>query len=150
VSEPPDYTGQYNTALDPMREVQFQNWMQQRSQQTGRPAANDLYDYDMRGAWLSGVSPDPETGHLPDTFKKPNHPTFSNQSQYSTDATPGGQWMQQGDGWAFQPSTTNLQSYGAAGLRDYFQRVEPGNTLAFAEPFAPPSLNQILMPRVTP
>jgi hypothetical protein len=146
--DPPDYTGQYNTQLDPMREAQFQNWLQQRSQQTGRPAGNDLFDYDMRGAWLANAQAT-ANGHLPDTFKKPNHPTFSDQSQYSTDATPGGQWMQQGDSWAFQPSTTNLQSYGAAGLRDYFQRVEPGNTLAFPEPFTPPNLNQILLPPVT-
>lgn len=147
--DPPDYTDQYNTALDPMREAQFQNWLQQRSQQSGRPAANDLFDYDLRGAWQAGLTPDPR-GHLPDTYKKPNHPTFSDQSQYHSDATPGGQWMQQGDGWAFQASPTNVQTYGGSGLMDYFRRVEPGNTLMLPEPYTPPSLNQILLPKFNP
>jgi hypothetical protein len=144
--EPPDLTGQYNTALDPMREAQFQNWLQQRSQQTGRNASNDLFDYDLRGAWANNAQA-AENGHLPDTYKKPNHPTFSDQSQYSTDATPGGQWMQHGDGWAFQASPTNVQAYGGSGLMDYFQRVEPDSTLFLPEPYTPPSLNQILLPK---
>ena len=30
--------------------------------------------------------------HFPDTYKKPNHPTFSNESLYSTPEKPGGKW----------------------------------------------------------
>jgi hypothetical protein len=30
--------------------------------------------------------PSAENGHWPDTFKKPNHPTFSVESQYATGA----------------------------------------------------------------
>ncbi|MCK5788524.1 MAG: hypothetical protein KAH32_05975 [Chlamydiia bacterium] len=30
--------------------------------------------------------------HLPDTYKKPGHPTFSDQSLYSNEKTPGGHW----------------------------------------------------------
>jgi hypothetical protein len=41
------------------------------------------YDYDLRGAFKAGLTPDPKTGHWPDTFKKPNHPTFSNESIYA-------------------------------------------------------------------
>ncbi|HXK19672.1 MAG TPA: hypothetical protein VNG33_17800, partial [Polyangiaceae bacterium] len=40
-------------------------------------------DYDYQAAERAGVKPDPATGHMPDTFKKPNHMTFSNESQYS-------------------------------------------------------------------
>ncbi len=40
-------------------------------------------DYDYRGAYLAGILPDPNTNHWPDTFKKPNHPTFSNESKYA-------------------------------------------------------------------
>lgn len=31
--------------------------------------------------------------HFPDTYKKPNHPTFSNESIYSTPENPGGFWV---------------------------------------------------------
>ena len=40
------------------------------------------FDYDYRGAFKAGVAPG-EDGHWPDTFKKPNHPTFSTDSQYA-------------------------------------------------------------------
>ena len=30
--------------------------------------------------------------HFPDTYKRPNHPTFSNESIYSTPEKPGGSW----------------------------------------------------------
>lgn len=40
-------------------------------------------DYDLRGAYKSGMVQDPETNHFGDQFKKPNHPTFSDQSQYA-------------------------------------------------------------------
>ncbi len=48
-------------------------------------------DYDLQGAFLHGVTPDPVTGHFPDTWKKPNEPTFSNQSIYANlpGANPG-------------------------------------------------------------
>ncbi len=36
-----------------------------------------------------------ENGHWPDTFKKPNHPTFSVESQYAKgpDAAKAGRWQ---------------------------------------------------------
>ena len=40
-------------------------------------------DYDLRGAFKSGLTKDIQSGHWPDTYKKPNHPTFSNQSIYA-------------------------------------------------------------------
>lgn len=39
-------------------------------------------DYDYQGAFLHGARPGPD-GHWPDTWKKPNHPTFSNESIYA-------------------------------------------------------------------
>ncbi len=45
--------------------------------------SDDGRDYDYRGAFKAGVTPD-DAGHWPDTFKKPNHPTFSTDSQYVT------------------------------------------------------------------
>ncbi len=72
-----------NTKLTPREEAQFVDWKQ-------RYAPDDSgEDYDLRGAMKAGFKPDPETGHWPDTFKKPNHPTFSDQSQYAKHGTPG-------------------------------------------------------------
>ncbi len=79
--------GSYDTKLSPTQEQAFTAWKQHY-------APNDSgMDYDLRGAFKAGLTPDPQTGHWPDTFKKPNHPTFSNESQYSTPENPGGHWQ---------------------------------------------------------
>jgi len=68
----------FNTMLSPDQERAFQSWKSQN-------AANDSgADYDLRGAYLANMQRDPENGHMGDRFKKPNHPTFSDQSQYAT------------------------------------------------------------------
>ncbi len=70
----------YNTKLSDDEEKKFQIWK-------AKYAPNDSGDdYDLRGAFKAGLKPDPKTGHWPDTFKKPNHPTFSNESKYAKDA----------------------------------------------------------------
>lgn len=69
----------YETQLDPQQEMAFGAWK-------NKVAPNDSgEDYDFRGAYKAGITPDVESGHWPDTFKKPNHPTFSDQSQYAKD-----------------------------------------------------------------
>jgi hypothetical protein len=117
----PDMTDQYNTPLSPDEETAFQQQF---------PDPSDNFDYDMRGAYKAGATKDP-SGHLPDTFKKPNHITFSDQSQYhGKDGYEGGQWAKRPNGtWSFAPGPTNLQHYGPNELSDYFNRVEKGNQL---------------------
>ena len=47
--------------------------------------ANDSgYDYDYKGYWkqYGGFDTNAANGHLTDEFKKPNHPTFSIESNY--------------------------------------------------------------------
>jgi hypothetical protein len=67
----------FNTALSPQEESKFREWK-------AKYAPHDSGDdYDLRGAFKAGLEPDPKTGHWPDTFKKPNHTTFSDQSQYA-------------------------------------------------------------------
>jgi len=40
--------------------------------------------------------------HFPDTYKLPTHPTFSTESKYSNNTTPGGTWVEYPDGpWVF-------------------------------------------------
>lgn len=78
----------YDTPLNQQEESEFQQWKQ-------KYAPNDTgEDYDLRGAFKEGLEPDPKTGHWPDTYKKPNHPTFSNESQYAIgeDAKKAGHW----------------------------------------------------------
>ena len=52
-------------------------------------------DYDLRGLYESNPNVTPSSNmHFPDTFKLPNHPTFSNESKYYDSVTPGvgGYW----------------------------------------------------------
>ena len=126
--DPYDFSARYNTQLSPQDEARFLQWAQANNR------LRDLYDYDLRGAFLSGAATAPN-GHLPDTFKKPNHPTFSSQSQYSgREGYIGGAWNQDANGaWTFQPGPTNMMSPDA--LRQYFQRAEPGNRLLYPKAY---------------
>jgi hypothetical protein len=133
VQEAPDMTSMFNTQLSPSDEAAYQAW----ANSTGK--GGDTYDYDLRGAWKDSAQA-ASNGHLPDTWKKPNHPTFSTGSQYSTGDTIGGSWQQDrydtlgGPGqvapWSFDASPTNVQMQGAQGLRDYFNQREPDSILA--------------------
>lgn len=78
--------GQFDTILSPAEETTFRKWKQKH-------APNDSgADYDLRGAFKAGFKPD-EKGHWPDLYKKPNHPTFSDQSIYAKDAPDkAGRW----------------------------------------------------------
>lgn len=86
--------GGYVTKLSKDDEAKFTKWKR-------RYAPNDSgEDYDLRGAFRAGVTP-AANGHWPDTFKKPNHPTFSEESVYSQrdPSLPAGRW----DGENFLP-----------------------------------------------
>ena len=74
------------TPLAPTEEVMFQDWAKRNNVRLD-PGWNE--DYDMRGLWKAnpGAVPDAR-GHWPDTYKLPNHPTFSDQSQYATPDAP--------------------------------------------------------------
>lgn len=110
----------YNTQLSPEQEAQFRAQF---------PDPHDLYDYDLRGAFAAGATK-AANGHLPDTYKKPNHPTFSTGSQYSRGPQMGGTWSDLGNGkWAFHASPVNLQYASPYELKDYFGRKEQGNQL---------------------
>jgi hypothetical protein len=87
---------------------------------------SDDYDY----AAYRAKHGDPEPGkHLPDEFKKPNHITFSDESIYHSEETPGGKWSRVGNVWHFAPSDYNLQQYPPDVLREYFKTVEPNAVL---------------------
>jgi len=73
-------------------------------------------------------------GHAPDTYKFPNHPTFSKESMYSNEETPGGEWMENPNGsWKFKASSTNRKNMSKEEMQDYFNQVEPGNELEYKD-----------------
>lgn len=80
IAPPAPLATPYDTQLNAPEESKFQAWKQQYA------PSDSGADYDLRGAFKAGLTPDPKTGHWPDTFKKPNHPTFSDQSQYASAA----------------------------------------------------------------
>ena len=62
------------------------------------------------------------TLHGTDKFKKPNHPTFSNESIYhGKNGFTGGKWEKTKDGWDFYPSTTNRQFMNIPTLKNYLR-----------------------------
>jgi len=99
-------------------------------------------DYDTKGAFDAGASPDAR-GHLPDTYKLPNHITYSDESIYSKekDAPPPGKWV--GDdkkGWEFHASQTNIDNAGGEDkLKDYFKNKEPSAKLVLPESSSTPA-----------
>jgi len=119
---PTDLSEEYNTPLSPTEEAQFRRWLALLP-----PRLQSTADYDMRGAWKADAKA-AINGHLPDTWKKPNHPTFSSESQYSKGT--GGKWSPAGgDNWVYWASPANLKYRSASGLSSYFQQAEPDATL---------------------
>lgn len=123
-----DFTSRYNTPLNRDEEAAFQGWLAQTNRES------DLLDYDLRGAWKANAQA-AANGHLPDTWKKPNHPTFSDESQYNgQDGYKGGQWVQDNTGrWGYYAAPTNLENYGAVQLQQYFQKREPDSLLVYPD-----------------
>ena len=73
----------FNTKLTDEEELEYQQWYEDMKSQ-GYILDGDVgYDYDFRGAFKAGYSPSEVGGHWVDTWKKPNHQTFSNESIYA-------------------------------------------------------------------
>lgn len=111
----------------------YQDWLSKNNLKD-----KDRFDYDIQGAYMAGINPS-ENGHLPDTFKKPNHPTFSEESMYhgATETykddpdyiTEGGYWEKDGSKWNFTPGKSNLDHHSTQDLIDYFKKYEPDSRL---------------------
>lgn len=120
--EEQDFTDQYNTQLTPEEEREFQAWAKAEGRQ------GDVFNYDLRGAWKeiqSGTMSEDARGHLGDKYKKPNHPTFSDQSIYSTEENRGGHWSVENGKDVFVPGR-ELSAAEANYLQQYFAEREPG------------------------
>ena len=102
----------------------------------GKNILDEEHDYDLRGYYKAGgqlATPGGNPVHLPDTFKKPNHPTFSDESKYSGPGNEGGHWIKdkQGNYIGFQAGPANLQYHTPEDMQAYFSKYEPGLKLSF-------------------
>jgi len=97
----------------------------------------DSKDYDMRGYFRDQMeekgsfTKNAEGQHYPDTYKKPNHPTFSEESIFhGMNGHEGGRWEKNSDGsFTFFAGPTNLKNHTPDSLIDYFSKYEKGNKL---------------------
>lgn len=114
----------YDTKLTPDQEKGFQAWK-------AKVAPHDSgVDFDWRGAYLADLKPD-SRGHYFDTYKKPNHPTFSTGSIYSTPEHPGGVWAPDASGkMTYTPSQWMMKDQSRmADLQKYMVAKEPESAL---------------------
>ena len=116
-----DFTSLYNTRLSRDDEIAFAY-----DKATGAFGIcyDDMFDYDIRGAWKAladGCMGIGSNNHLGDTYKKPNHPTFSEESIYHCrDGFYGGHWFEiEAEAYIFVPGLTNF--YSPYALAHYFE-----------------------------
>lgn len=122
--------GDFNTQLSPEDESAFQAWKQQYAPRDSGA------DYDLRGAFKAGLTPDSATGHWPDLYKKPNHPTFSDQSIYAKDRPElAGRWN--GDQFV-PPSRANQDIQLPASVTTSQQQQYDADIAAGRRPAFPP------------
>lgn len=92
-------------------------------------------DYDYDAAKAAGVKQD-ERGHWPDTYKFPNHITFSDESIHNKGGA--GHWEDLGkDQWSFTPGSENLKHHSMDEIREYFKKNEPDAQLVEPKQDAP-------------
>lgn len=105
----------YSTPLSLRDEAAYQLWKIQNAPRDSGA------DYDLRGAYLANMQRDPDNGHMGDRFKKPNHPTFSDQSQYAVGGQRerAGHWVgPEGPDQTFVPPVATRAAGGRAGYAD--------------------------------
>lgn len=124
----------FNTQLSPDEQAAYQQFLAE-SAANGRDLSRDSQDYDLQGWFKSNMGASAPSGHFTDQFKKPNHPTFSDQSQYSGSSLngmplTGGQWSEAGGRDVFTPSADMLRNtHSLTGLMEYMKQVEPNAVL---------------------
>ena len=134
------FKNKFNTELNAKENAVYQQWLAAESKVRGKDMSREDEDYDLRGYWKSMVGtakPTGEKGHLTDTWKKPNHPTFSTGSMYHGMPDPSGGSWEAGKwtgsdqaGWSFEPSESMLKkTHNPRMLEKYFAEREPNSIL---------------------
>lgn len=80
----------YDTPLTKEEQDKYQEWVTaMKLAKKLNPNADEKFDYDMQGFWKNEVQKNTAQGqsgsaenHFTDTYKKPNHRTFSEESKY--------------------------------------------------------------------
>lgn len=118
-------SGLFNTRLSPEDEAAF------RLQPIGRQM--DTWDYDPRAEFEGGgFAAYADNGHGGDYGKKPNHPTFSEESKYSNPLHPGGRWAES----AFIPSPSMYADEPRMrGLLDYLKGPAENGKVQMISPY---------------
>ena len=111
-----EFLNRWNTTVPPEKVKAYRAYLKKYNKGTGY---DDAEDYDIKGAFMAGEHPGPD-GHMTDRFKKPNHPTFSKESQYHGKQYQGGRWNEAEH--TFEPGASNLKYH--PDLSEYFKRVE--------------------------
>lgn len=104
--------GSETTPLSPEEEREYRAWLRHYQPRDIDPATGEPHEdvkYDYRGYWKAHQGPGSrgmlpvqfEGAHGPDTFKQSEHPTFSQESQYSRGPHEGGMWL--GETFLAQP-----------------------------------------------
>jgi hypothetical protein len=85
--------GPYETTLAPAEETNFRQWVKDNKVPFNPAAPPQAEDYDMRGFYraymkgdpkaVTGINPVDHKLHFGDYWKKPTHPTFSQESQWA-------------------------------------------------------------------
>ena len=120
---------EYNTPLEDIPDMKrYLDWAVKGK----KNPLDEEQDYDLRGYYKAGGKLT-EGAHLPDTFKKPSHPTFSEESRYSGPGNEGGKWVRdrKGNYVAFRAGPANLAHHKPEDLQAYFDKYEPGTKLIF-------------------
>lgn len=113
---------------------------------TDRGLAIRKPDYSYAVAELLGKGGLGKDGHSNDVGKLPNHPTFSNQSAFSSPGTEGGVWGNVNGVTAFEPSVSQVLGRGemsVKGLANYMKRREPGVLLKVPAPVSPEYFDKV-------
>lgn len=127
-----DFTDRYNTKLSAGQEKKYQTWLKEQGERLGYDLGKDSYDYDMRGLFKENGGADLERGHMTDKHKKPNHPTFSDESEYhGQDENEGGKWGKKDGRDTFEPGATNQKYWPREDLQNYFKDMEPDTDLVY-------------------
>ena len=121
------------TELGNKKEQQFQDWYAETAANLGLDPNPDAYEqaYDYRGYWLNNRDADISSPdfHFPDTWKQPQHPTFSNESVYAKGIDGVGHW----DGDKFIPGYFNNVMMATAPKRPAVVEEAPSSPYAPSE-----------------
>ena len=105
----------------------YYDWARNTSSNLGISFIDPTYDY---RAYYNSVTPyeralirfAPQGTHFTDIGKTPKHPTFSNESKYSNDKTPGGTW----NGNVFVPNVWQFGNNGNSRRNKYMNNSGEG------------------------